>query len=43
MEEQTYENAFGLNGAYTVLYDVEGTDMYGSMSVNNGYVEFKLT
>merc|ERR1719376_857886 len=37
MEEQTYENAFGLNGAYTVLYDVEGTDMYGSMSVNNGY------
>merc|ERR1719354_1245853 len=37
MEEQTYGSAFGLNGAYTVLYDVEGTDMYGSMSVNNGY------
>ena len=28
-----------LKGAYTVLYDVEGTDMYGSMSVNNGYVK----
>ena len=39
MEEQTYGSAFGLNGAYTVLYDVEATDMYGSMSVNNGYVE----
>ena len=36
IEEQTYNNARGLKGAYTVLYDVKSTDMYGSISVNNG-------
>ena len=34
-----YIDIFQLKGAYTVLYDVEGTNMYGSMSVNNGYVK----
>ena len=37
MGEEYYKNAYGLKGAYTVLYDVESTGIYGSIAVNNGY------
>ena len=36
LKRKTISVAYEFNSVFSVLYDVEVTDMYGSMSVNNG-------